>query len=191
MLHLASETPDGWAERRIAEMDTVLIDHAHCEKKAASTALSMLWRYPQHHVLLQPLSALAREELEHFEQVVALLHDRGVPLRNLPPAPYAKRLHAAIRSEEPGRLVDSLLTCAVIEARSCERMKRLAEALPPGTLRDFYRSLLACEARHHVTYVDLAAHFAPRAAIDARLAELMAHEAEVIAAAPEEPRLHS
>ena len=191
MLNLASRTDPGWVARALADLDEILTDHAHCEKKAASTAVSLLFRYPQHGALLAPLSRLAREELAHFEEVVAHLARRGLPLRRQRPSPYAGQLLAAVREPEPERAIDTLLCLALIEARSCERMKILADALDgePG-LRDLYRGLLASEARHHQTYVDLALRLAPADEVRSRLRELARHEAEVLAGAPAIPRLH-
>ena len=108
----------------------MLVDHAHCEKKAASTAMGLIFKHQDRPKLCAALSALAREELEHFEQCLTLLERRGIPFDRLTPSPYAKRLHAACRSPEPQRSVDVLLCCALIEARSCERMKILSETLP-------------------------------------------------------------
>ena len=123
-------------------MDEVLLDHAHCEKKAASTAINLIFRYPNHPRLMLPLSELAREELEHFEQVVLILRQRGLEFERQKPSPYAGRLMTQIRTHEPGRLLDMLLCCALIEARSCERMQLLAEGLDDPSLVDLYRSLL-------------------------------------------------
>ncbi len=190
MLRLARPTPDGWAAALVPHLDEVLLDHAHCEKKAASTAINLIFRYQDRAPLMRPLSELAREELEHFEQVMDLLADRGVPFRPLEPSPYASRLYTAVRKAEPHRLLDTLLCCALIEARSCERMKALAQVLQ-GPLHELYDGLLASEARHHATYVDLALQFFERDQVFARLAELAAHEADVIEAAPREARLHS
>lgn len=191
MLNLASASDPAWVERALLEIDEVLLDHAHCEKKAASTAVSLLFRYPEQSRLLAPLAALAREELEHFERVLEALARRDVPFRRQAPSPYAGQLLAAVRREEPGRAVDTLLCLALIEARSCERMKLLAEALPAGELRELYASLLASEARHHRTYVDLARELASDGEVRERHAALAAHEAHVLAQQPRIPRMHA
>jgi tRNA-(ms[2]io[6]A)-hydroxylase len=193
MLTLAAATDPAWTERALAHLDVILLDHAHCEKKAASTAVNLIFRYQDRAALMAPLSALAREELAHFEEVLAALERRGVAFGRIDPSPYAASLMSVVRTHEPERLLDTLLCCALIEARSCERMQLLAERLPDKGLAKLYRGLLAAEARHHQAYVDLA-----RAAGDfaedeirARLAEIAAHEAAVIARAPHEPRLHN
>ena len=182
----------------------ILQDHAHCEKKAASSALNMIFRYPEYPQLMMPMSALAREELEHFEQVVALIRLRGGEFVRQEPSPYAGRLMKAARKQEPARLLDILLLCSLIEARSCERMQLIARALadrgaaaPGHDMHDLfalYDGLLVSEARHHATYVDLARSCVKidEAELQQRLAELAAHEASVIEAAPrEQPRMHN
>jgi tRNA 2-(methylsulfanyl)-N6-isopentenyladenosine37 hydroxylase len=191
MLPLTSTTGPAWLARALAHLDEILIDHAHCEKKAASTAVSLLFRYPERPDLLAPLARLAREELRHFEQVLLHLQERGIPLSRQRPSPYASELLAAVRSEEPARLLDTLLCMALIEARSCERLQLLAESVPDAALARFFHSLLASEARHHGTYVALAERVASSPAVHERLAVLARHEAAVLARAPPWPRLHT
>lgn len=191
MLHLASETDPDWGRRAVAAIDEILLDHAHLEKKAAGTAVNLIFRYPQYSALMTPLSRLAREELAHFEQVLRIMQGRGVPFVRQRPAPYAGRLMTIVRQGEPERLLDTLMCCAVIEARSCERMKILAETLEQGELQDLYRGLLACEARHHGTYLELASEVFDRATVEARLREVAEHEARVLEGAPREPRMHN
>lgn len=198
VLHLASRTPahwSAWACEHPQRLDEILLDHAHCEKKAASTAIGLVFRYQDHPALMLPLSRLAREELEHFELVLSHVERRGSTFHRLRPSPYASRLLTIVRPQEPHRLLDTLMGCAMIEARSCERMQRLAEALeahPDHALHGMYRALLACEARHHTTYLDLARTLTlvEDDAFERRLADVAAHEADVITHAPCEPRLH-
>jgi tRNA-(ms[2]io[6]A)-hydroxylase len=192
MLRLAAATDPAWGRFAAARLDDVLLDHAHCEKKAAGAAVTLLFRYPQHGALQAPLAELAREELSHFEVVLAELGRRGLAFARQRPAPYAGRLHAVVRREEPGRLLDLLLCCAAIEARSCERLTLLGEAVDDAGLRALYRGLLAAEARHHRLYVDLAQSLFGRAPVRARLDGVLAHEARVVAEAPAAlPRLHA
>jgi tRNA-(ms[2]io[6]A)-hydroxylase len=191
MLDLASTTSPAWLARALAHLDDILVDHAHCEKKAASTAVSLLFRYPERTELLRPLSRLAREELRHFERVVDALAARGVALGRQVPSPYAAQLMAAVRTEEPARLLDTLLCMGLIEARSCERLGLLANAVADPDLGGLFGALLASEARHHRTYVTLAGRVAPAAEVRDRLAALARHEATVIAGAPDWPRLHT
>jgi tRNA 2-(methylsulfanyl)-N6-isopentenyladenosine37 hydroxylase len=188
---LAAPTAPAWTERALAGLDELLVDHAHCEKKAAGTAINLIFRYSRHAVLLDPLSRLAREELVHFEQVLALLRARGVSFAAQKPAPYAGRLRAATRSQDPARLVDLLLCSALIEARSCERFALLADAVADPTLRDFYAGLHAAEARHQRVYVELAGSFAAPGELRTRLGELAAHEAAILAQTPLCARMHA
>jgi tRNA-(ms[2]io[6]A)-hydroxylase len=190
LLHLASSTDPAWLGRALAAIDDVLVDHANCEKKAASTAVSLLFRYPESARLAVELARLAREELAHYEQVLEVLAARGVAFRRLRPSPYAGALLAAARPEEPGRMVDTLLCLALIEARSCERMQLLADALPDAALAAFYRGLVASEARHHRRYVALAGE-AAGGDVGERLETLAAHEAAVLATMPPWPRMHT
>lgn len=196
MLNLSTATSDRWLPQALAHLDEVLIDHASCEKKAASMAVNFLFRYPDHPSILPPLSALAREELRHFEQVLALLRHRGIPYRRLRPAAYAGRLVKAARKAEPERCLDLMLCAALIEARSCERMQLLQQAfLPDGQAPDaelarLYGGLLACEARHHHTYLDIAGQLFDRDAVQARLRELSAHEGVIAGEPGEVVRVH-
>jgi tRNA-(ms[2]io[6]A)-hydroxylase len=192
MLHLASATHDTWTDEVQRDLPSLLLDHAHCEKKAASTAISLLFRYPEHPALNRPLTALAQEELEHFALMLDVLERRGVAYRKLTPSLYAGRLMKGARTEEPGRLLDTLLACSLIEARSCERMKLLAERLADADLAALYQGLLASEARHHHVYVDLACQIYPRDDVHARLRELSAHEATAIVGRGDDgARMHS
>ncbi|MBW4933597.1 MiaE family protein [Marinobacter sp. F4206] len=152
---LPCRTPQQWIENALANQDLMLIDHAHCEKKAASTALSLMYRYVDNTELLNKMSRLAREELRHFEQVLAIMKKRGVDYSHLTPARYAAGLRQEVRAEDPGRLVDVLIVGAIIEARSCERFAILAPHLD-DKLGDFYNGLLKSEARHYQDYLGLA-----------------------------------
>ena len=193
MLSLSRPTGPAWAARALADLPELLLDHAHCEKRAAGMAIGLISRYADRTALLAPLSELAREELEHFERVLALLTTRGIAYRAQEPSPYAKRLLGLARTAEPGRLVDTLLCCSAIEARSCERFGVLAEsceAAGESELAGFYGDLRACEARHHRRYVQLAEAVAPWVEVRARLAELLAREADLIAEGTPLARLH-
>ena len=197
MLHLASATDPGWGRWALTHLDEVLLDHAHCERKAAINALNLMFRYTDSPSLMSPLSALAREELEHFELVLDHLGRRDIAFCRQYPSPYAGELMKAVRQPEPSRQLDILLCASLIEARSCERMQLLAVALredgADAALTELYEGLLACEARHHATYVDLARGLSivPESELRARLEVLARHEADVVAALPNEPRLHN
>lgn len=192
MLKLASETRPEWAQAAVACLDEILLDHAHCERKAAGAAIRLMFAYPEHRFLQEPLSRLAREELVHFEAVLGCMHERGVAFGRQRPSPYGGRLHASVRAKEPGRLVDLLLIAALIEARSCERFKCLAEVVPDPGLAAFYRGLLASEARHHGSYLELAAQAAGNDDDwQDRLAELAVREAEILCEPVRLARLHA
>lgn len=186
---LPCATPDAWVEQALAHPQELLIDHANCEKKAASTALNLMFRYIDKPDLLQKMSRLAREELRHFEQVIALMTKRGVTYRGLSASHYAQRLRQHVRTVEPGRLVDTLIVGAFIEARSCERFAKLAPHLDEE-LGDFYRSLLKSEARHYQDYLKLAHSYAA-GSIDDRIALFSEQEAQAVLADDQEFRFHS
>jgi tRNA 2-(methylsulfanyl)-N6-isopentenyladenosine37 hydroxylase len=186
---LSCSTPQVWFDQAPRHLPTLLIDHANCEKKAAGTALSLLFRYVDKPDLLQRLSRLAREELRHFEQVHDLLVARGIDYVHLSPSRYAAGLMACVRPAEPFRLVDTLLMGAVVEARSCERFAGLAEVVP-NDLADFYRGLLAAEARHFRHYLDLAERYAAEP-VEPKLRELLTRDAELVTAEDTLFRFHS
>ena len=170
-------------------LPTLLIDHANCEKKAAGTALGMLYRYVDKPPLLRKLSRLAREELRHFEQVLELMAGLGVDYVHLSPGRYAGSLHRLISREEPQRLVDSLLVGAIVEARSCERFERLSE-VAPVPLAEFYERLLASEARHFRDYLKLAERYSD-ASIAPRLECFLTAEAVLVTDPDSTFRFHS
>lgn len=186
---LPCPTPEAWIGAAVANQQTLLIDHAHCEKKAASTALGLMYRYMDDPDLLHRMSRLAREELRHFEQVLSILQKRGIQYGHLTPARYAQALHACARREEPGRLVDTLIIGAIIEARSCERFAVIAPRLD-DELSEFYTSLLRSEARHYQDYLRLAERAAGEAVTE-RVAALLEVEREQIESADDVFRFHS
>jgi tRNA-(ms[2]io[6]A)-hydroxylase len=188
---LVQPTSAAWVEQALANLDTVLLDHSHCERKAAGVALSMMSRYPSNTKLVRELTAIAQEELEHFEQVNRILEERGIALAPLAAPPYGSGLKVAVRHNEPDRLLDLLLVSGLIEARSHERLGLLAEHLPDPTLAKFYRGLMASEARHYGTYWLLAITYFDRAVVSARLAELATIESDLLATLHPEPRIHS
>ncbi len=186
---LNCETPNTWCEHAKSNLNTLLIDHAHCEKKAASTAIAMLFRYPQHEDLIHALSRIAREELRHFEQVIAILKKRSIPFQTLKPARYADGLLQTVSNHEPERLIDLLIVSAFIEARSCERF---AAVIPyvDEELGQFYTSLLKSEARHYELYLKFAKQYS---AIDIqdRVNHFRECENKLILKADEQFRFHS
>ncbi len=191
MLSLQSPSSARWLAQVESGLDEILIDHAHCEKKAAGVAMNLLFSYVDHVELAREMTEIVNEELAHFRLVLDLLDRRGIRFRKLAPSSYGQRLHDRIRREEPDRAVDRLLIAGLIEARSCERFALLGDHVADPELRDFYRGLFESEARHHATYVRLAAGFAPEDQVRARLQELAAEEAAIIDLGDPAPRMHS
>lgn len=193
MLRLAGNTRETWRKEALEHFEDVLLDHAHCEKKAASSAISFLFRYPEYPQFMKPLSELAREELRHFEQVLQKLEERGWAFKRQVPSEYAKKLVKNARNHEPHKMLDLLICASLIEARSCERMKILSEILleKDPSIAQFYRGLLACEARHHEIYLDLAETVFPREEIEERVRELAIIEVQLLQNEPEHVRMHS
>jgi tRNA 2-(methylsulfanyl)-N6-isopentenyladenosine37 hydroxylase len=188
---LQTPTSEAWVEQALANLDTILLDHAHCERKAASVAVSLMCRYPAATQLVDQLTLIAQEELTHYAQVNQILADRGIARSALQPPPYGATLNQQIRRQEPDRRLDSLLVAGLIEARSHERLGLLAAHLPDRELADFYRSLMASEARHYGVYWVLADELADRAVLTRRLEELAAVESEILATLHPQPRIHS
>jgi tRNA-(ms[2]io[6]A)-hydroxylase len=189
---LDTETPEEWLDLATKRLPEMLLDHANCELKAASTALGFLYRYPDRTALAQRMSRLAREELRHFEQVRSIMDDMGIPFERLSASRYAGGLRDAARSDEPHKLLDLLLIGALIEARSCERFARIAPRLPERLGR-FYAGLLASEARHFEHYIAFAKSECgvDDEAIEQRLGELKVIEAALILDPDPEFRFHS
>ncbi|TQV78124.1 tRNA-(ms[2]io[6]A)-hydroxylase [Exilibacterium tricleocarpae] len=187
---LRCETPDDWIATALENPALLLIDHANCEKKAASTAMNLMYRYVDDFELLNKMSRLAREELRHFEQVIALMEKRGIDYRQISASRYAAELRKSVRSTEPGRLIDTLIVGAVIEARSCERFAKLAPHLDEE-LKTFYLSLLKSEARHYQDYLGLAEKVAAGESIAARIDTFLAVEQSLVLQGDREFRFHS
>jgi tRNA-(ms[2]io[6]A)-hydroxylase len=188
MLHLLVPSRPDWLPEALANLDLLLLDHAHCEMKAAANARHLAGRYPEVPAFVAAMHALAAEEDEHFRRVRALVAARGVAWRPAPKDGYVLHLLAAVRHPAPQHKLDKLIVASIIEARSCERLGMLAEALPEAAHRAFYRELFESEARHHGLFLEWARHFAGRAAADRRLEELLAHEAQYVRA--KEPTAH-
>jgi tRNA-(ms[2]io[6]A)-hydroxylase len=188
---LAAPSSPAWLAQALAHPELLLIDHAHCERKAAGAALQLMFRYPSDGALAAALSPLAREELEHFEAVQALLVQRGISLRPLAAPPYGAGLARLVRRQEPARLLDSLLVAGLIEARSHERMALLAAHSPDPELGALYAGLLASEARHFGIYWMLCERRWARHLLIERLEALAQAEAALLSDVHPEPRMHS
>ncbi|MEH6589745.1 MAG: tRNA isopentenyl-2-thiomethyl-A-37 hydroxylase MiaE [Halioglobus sp.] len=187
---LNCETPAAWVEWALEHPEIMLVDHANCEKKAAATALNLMYRYAGNYNLLNKMSRLAREELRHFEQVMAIMRKRGMDYPQISAARYAGGLREHVRKQEPGRMVDTLIVGAIIEARSCERFARLIPVLDDD-LAAFYSSLLKSESRHFKDYLRLAREASSDAEVEERLVPLLEAERELVEAPDEEFRFHS
>ena len=186
---LLCPTPERWIENALDNQHIMLIDHANCEKKAASTALNMLYRYVERADLLDKMARLAREELRHFEQVVDIMQRRNIDYIQLSSARYAAGMREGLRGQEPERLIDSLIIGAFIEARSCERFACVAPHLD-DELKNFYLSLLKSEARHFEDYLALARQYA-ETPIDDRIDYYAQLECRLVETPDTEFRFHS
>ena len=188
----ATRTPVEWIQEARNRLPELLLDHANCELKAASTALGIIYRYPERSALVERMSRLAREELRHFEQVRKIMQTMSVPFERLTASRYAGQLREAVRKEEPWRLLDILIVGALIEARSCERFALLVPVLPDDLGR-FYAGLLASEARHFEHYMAFARKESDvsEQEFDQRLAELKQLEAQLISEPDTQFRFHS
>jgi tRNA-(ms[2]io[6]A)-hydroxylase len=187
---LHCETPDAWIEAAVANQALLLLDHANCEKKAASTALTLMYRYVGDFDMMHKMSRLAREELRHYEQVMDIMEKRGVPYDQITPCRYASELRKPVRTHEPARYIDTLIVGAIIEARSCERFAKLAPHLDED-LQKFYLSLLKSEARHYQDYLLLASRAAEGEDISERVQLFLALEKTLIESPDTEFRFHS
>lgn len=189
-MKLGCPTPPAWLEVALSDLDATMRDHLHCERKATASALSLLHQYPERTELVRALSRLAHEESRHVMQVAARLRQRGVVLTFDRGDAYAQRLRKLVRKGEPARQLDLLLCSALIEARSAERLALLAGAIPDAPLAAFYAELARVEEGHRELFLNLARPLVPGPDFAARLAELIAREAEIVAALPLEPRIH-
>ncbi len=191
---LQAATPAAWAAHAAREWRTLLVDHANCEKKAASTALALMFAYPEDRALSLAMARLAREELRHFEQVQKLMQQLEVPTSRMGPGRYAGALRARITTADPARKRDLLLTGTLIEARSCERFEVVAPLLPEP-LGSFYQGLAESERRHAGLYLELAEARVTSGEqlteLHERLAELAAVEARLVLDPDPEFRFHS
>lgn len=191
MLHLHSTSSDRWLEQVRNDLDEILIDHAHCEQKAAVAAMDLMFDYVENLELCREMTEIINEELEHFHMVLEILNRRSIRFHKLKPGPYGRRLKELVRRQEPHKAIDRLLVAGLFEARSCERFMLLRDNVDDAELSKFYGDLCESEARHHATYVRLAQFFGDAEEIRARLEELAASEARIIANGSDLPRMHS
>ena len=190
MLTLRVATSPAWTQAVLGDFSTFLLDHAACERKASATGMAFVVRYPDREAMLEPLIAFAREELEHFHRVYRLIAARGLQLTGDERDPYVAALMREVRTGRDERLLDRLLTSAVVEARGCERFGMVAQALEPGELKDFYMDITRSEARHQGLFVRLARHYFDERTIAARLEQLLDREAAIVSDLPIRAALH-
>ena len=188
---LINKTSENWIKLAISNPIEILLDHAHCERKAAGVALQLMFRYVSEPGLSEVLSPLAREELEHFERVLSILNSRGKKLKKLASPPYGAILAKNICKDEPARMLDSFIVAGLIEARSHERMTLLSIHSPDLELRNLYADLLKSEARHFGIYWKLADERFDRNLLTSRLRELAKIESDALLAMHHQPRMHS
>ena len=195
---LDCETPRAWLEIAVQSLPILLIDHASCEKKAASTALRLMFRYSEEAEICYRMSRLAREELRHYEQVLKIIQERNIKLISHTPSRYAASLMSHVSREEPKRIMESLIVGGIIEARSCERFARLVpylKSVREAKLAKFYSGLLASEARHFEHYLELARKYSAekfsQEAFDQRVAFFLSKEKELIESTDDEFHFHS
>lgn len=186
---LPCATPDAWVAAAAENLETLLVDHAHCERKAAATAMRLMHDYATFDGLQDKMSRLAREELRHFEQVLKIIRSRGMTYQRMVPSRYAAGLRELVRSTEPDRLVDLLVCGAFIEARSCERFEAVIPVLDEE-VADFYARLLKSEARHFRDYLSLAEQV-NEGPVDDRVAVFAEKEAELVTSPDSQFRFHS
>lgn len=191
MLSLHSETSQRWLDQVRGHLDEILIDHAHCEKKAAGTAMNLLFAYVEQEEISREMADIVNEELDHFKLVLDLLANRNIVFRKLTPGCYGRKLHDLIRKGEPHRGLDRMIIAGLIEARSCERFDLLRQHLQEAELVEFYGSLFESEARHHSTYIRLAKMFGNAETVHSRLDELATEEAAIIEQGDVLARMHS
>jgi tRNA-(ms[2]io[6]A)-hydroxylase len=191
MLGLKSRTDVAWVDRVEQHVDEVLVDHAHCEKKAAGTALNMIFSYVERVDVVESLVEIVKEELDHFRLILGVIGRRGIAFRGQPQSAYGHRLGEHVRTTEPDKALDRCVVAALIEARSCERFILLRDHLRDPDLAALYGSLVESEARHHGLYLRLAQRFVPESAVRRRFEELATLEASILAEPGPLPRLHA
>jgi tRNA-(ms[2]io[6]A)-hydroxylase len=180
MKFLRSDTPAAWLDTVLADFDTFLVDHAACERKASAMGMSFVVRYPDRTALIEPMIELAREELEHYHQVMRLILGRGIRITRDQKDPYINRLDELVRHGRDERLLDRLIFGGIVEARGSERFGLIARALEPGDLEEFYVSLATSEARHYLLFLDLAKRFFADDVVERRVDEFLDREAEIV-----------
>ena len=187
---LRAATSGAWLEAVMRDFDRFLLDHASCEKKASGMAMSIVSHYPDRPTLIRAMLNLALEELGHFRDVMEIILKRGLQPAADTRDEYINRLHATMDRGKEAYLLDRLLVASIVEARGAERFGLIAEALPPGELRDFYQSITDSESRHYQQFLGLAVELCGRDKVSPRLDVLLDLEADIIRTLPVRPALH-
>jgi len=190
MLCLKCETNPAWIKSALNNLESVLIDHAHCEKKAAATSLSILSTYPEKIEISMRMADLIEEEISHYRSVLKFIEKKKIKFKRDSGDSYVKELLSHLNNNEPERLLDRLLTAGIIEARSCERLQLLAENIDDPELKSFYVELSSSEAGHYVTFIKLAKLYFPEEKVKQRLDELTNIEREIVVSLPDHPTMH-
>lgn len=190
MLCLKNKSNPEWIEVALENLPLVIMDHAHCEKKAAGTGMSLLSTYYDKKEISYSMSDLVEEEIGHYRSVIRILEKMGLTLGRDEGDEYAKKLLSFVNKNEPERMLDRLLTAGIIEARSCERLQILAESINDIELRKFYKELSDSEAGHYVTFVRLARIYFDENVVKKRLDDLTAIEAEIVKNLSNKPLMH-
>ncbi len=190
MLCLKCVTNSEWINSAKKNLTEVIIDHAHCEKKAALTGMNLMNTYPEKTDLGLEMADLVEEEIGHFRSVLKILQRRGETLTRDKGDDYAKELFKQLRKNKPERFLDHLLTAGIIEARSCERLQILAENIEDEELKRFYTTLAKSEAGHYVTFIKIAKEYFDETVVKQRLEELTNFEAELVKNLPNKPSMH-
>jgi len=183
-------TPAAWAETAMADFGHFLADHANCERKASSTAMSMVVRFHDRHEILPQLIDLAIEELEHFRQCYRFMQQRDIALLPDTPDPYIKSLLTLQRHGRQEHFLDQLLIFSLVESRGAERFRLVSEATDDAEMKFFYKSLWAAEAKHGHLFADMALSYADEQTVYGRFAELAEAEAEIVRTLPWRAALH-
>jgi tRNA 2-(methylsulfanyl)-N6-isopentenyladenosine37 hydroxylase len=190
MLKLKSKTSAAWVKTAVENLDAILLDHVHCEKKAAATAMALINRYPDRELLVDHMVALAVEELQHFDRVLKRVQARGLTLKRDVPDVYVNKLLTHVRKNEPDRLLDTLICASLIEARSAERFKLLSTALPNSIEKVMYKDLMASEAGHYLLFLSIAKKYFPVKTVNERFEQIAQAEMDIVASLSNEPHMH-
>ena len=190
MYELHTSTKDAWTQTVLSDFDTFLLDHAACERKASSMAMSMLLHYPDKPNIVKAMTELAIEELQHFKAVMAHIQERKLILPRDEKDSYVNQFRQALRRGAEEYLLDRLLTASIMEKRGAERFGLIAEALPDNNLKHFYTKIAESEARHYVLFLELAQEYYDPDSISPRLTELLIIEAKIVDQLPLKAALH-